>query len=80
MEVREDLDTLLKELRKKRLNIMHQGLKTLPKDYIDLKAKVDALQEQKLKEQQSALQQASIFETEAKTEATVEAAKKEPGK
>ncbi len=69
MDAAENLESLQEQLRKRKLEIKHLGLRVLPKDFIELKKKVDDL-EKSTTQRKTALQQETMFQSEAKTENT----------
>lgn len=65
METEVDVEALKKQLARRKIQIIQQGLRQLPTDYTDLKNQIEAL-EKKQSEPLSPLRQASVFEAEPK--------------
>lgn len=63
----EQLKELEKTLNRRKLDIMHRGLRELPQDYKDLKKQVDDLKKT-LQEKNTPLQQQSLFNADSKVE------------
>jgi hypothetical protein len=61
----EQLKELEKRLHRRKLDIIHRGLRELPQDYKDLQKQIDDLKKS-LSEQNTPLQQQSIFNADEK--------------